>query len=53
MQRLAEGDDKLAQERLRQLELMKLKRDERRARQEDKFDSAALVIGLAKERDEK
>ncbi|OWF34681.1 hypothetical protein KP79_PYT11450 [Mizuhopecten yessoensis] len=53
LRRLREGEDKLSQEKERQLQLMKLKRDERRARQEDKFDSAALVIGMAKEREEK
>ncbi|XP_033746567.1 trichohyalin-like isoform X2 [Pecten maximus] len=53
LRRLREGEDKISQERERQLQLMRLKRDERRARQEDKFDSAALVIGMAKEREDK
>ncbi|XP_060082221.1 trichohyalin-like [Ylistrum balloti] len=53
LRRLREGEDKFSKERERQLQLMRLKRDERRARQEDKFDSAALVIGMAKERDDK
>ena len=44
-----EGDDHLSREKSRQLQLMKLRRDERRARNEDKFDSAALVLGLAEE----
>ncbi|XP_069101140.1 trichohyalin-like isoform X2 [Argopecten irradians] len=53
LRRLRAGEDKISQEKERQLQLMRLKRDERRARQEDKFDSAALVIGMAKEREDK
>lgn len=38
-----------ASEKERQLELTRLKRDQRRAQQEEKFESAALLIGLSKE----
>ena len=49
LRQINEGDDRLSREKSRQLQLMKLRRDERRARNEDKFDSAALVLGLAEE----
>ena len=49
MRRLREQKDRVSLERQRQLELMKLKHDEKKARREEKFNSAALVIGRAKE----
>jgi len=39
-------------ERLRQLELAKLKRDKRRTKEEDKFESAARLLNLSKEQGE-
>ena len=39
---------KFASERERQAELARLKREQRRARQEDNFESAALMLTLAK-----
>lgn len=53
LRQIGEGDDRLSKEKARQLQLMKLKRAERRARNEDKFDSAALVLGLAEEHKKK
>ena len=47
LRRLREGDDKLAKERARQAELARLKREQRKARQEEKFDAAAIVLGMA------
>lgn len=41
------ADQRFLNERERQTELARLKRDERRARQEDTFDRAAMVFGLA------
>ena len=49
MRRLREQKDRVSLERQRQLELMKLKHDEKKARREEKFNSAALVIGKAKD----
>lgn len=49
MRRLREQKDRVSLERQRQLELMKLKHDEKKARREEKFNSAALVIGRAKD----
>ncbi|XP_022298182.2 uncharacterized protein LOC111107326 isoform X1 [Crassostrea virginica] len=49
LRQIGEGGDRLAREKARQLQLLKLKRAERKARNEDKFDSAALVLGLAEE----
>ena len=42
------ADAKLTSERQRQLELARLKREARKAKAEDKFDAAALVLGMAK-----
>lgn len=39
---------KFNSERERQAELARLKREQRRARKEDRFESAALVLSLAK-----
>ena len=44
---LRNNDARFAGERQRQAELARLRRDERKARQEEKFDTAALVLGLA------
>ena len=41
------ADSKLQSERERQAALARLRREERKARQEDTFENAALVIGLA------
>ena len=49
LRQIGEGGDRLAREKARQLQLLKLKQAERKARNEDKFDSAALVLGLAEE----
>ena len=40
-------------ERQRQLALVKLRMDKKKMEREDKFDSAALVLKLAKEADQK
>ncbi|XP_062600408.1 trichohyalin-like [Saccostrea cucullata] len=53
LRQIGQGDDRLAKEKARQLQLLKLKREERKARNEDKFDSAALVLGLAEENKKK
>ena len=45
---LRNDDDRYASERHRQAQLVRLKREERKARHEDKFDTAALVLGLAR-----
>jgi hypothetical protein len=47
LQALRDGDGRFASERHRQAELARLRREERKARHEDKFDTAALVLGLA------
>ncbi|KAJ8301441.1 hypothetical protein KUTeg_020428 [Tegillarca granosa] len=49
LRRLRNESDRQEQERKRQIEVMKLKKQERKARKEEKFNSAALVIGLAEE----
>ncbi|XP_071961658.1 uncharacterized protein [Antedon mediterranea] len=46
LKRMREGDERLANERMRQVELAKLKRQQRMARREDQFEAAALVMGL-------
>ncbi|XP_055999875.1 trichohyalin-like isoform X3 [Ostrea edulis] len=53
LKQIAQGDDRLSKEKARQLQLLKLKREERKARNEDRFDSAALVLGLAEENKKK
>nr|XP_006823325.1 PREDICTED: trichohyalin-like [Saccoglossus kowalevskii] len=40
-------DDRLLSERLRQAELSRLKREQRITREEDKFEAAAILLGLA------
>ena len=47
LQALRSRDGLFASERSRQAELARLRREERKARHEDKFDTAALVLGLA------
>lgn len=44
---LRDQDDSLQAERARQAELARLKREQRKARQEDHFDAAAIALGLA------
>ena len=46
---LREKDARFGSERKRQLELAKLKREQRRLKQEDNFDTAAVLFGLAKQ----
>ena len=46
MSRLQTQEDTLSQEQRRQLELARLRREQRRAQHEDKFDAAALVLGM-------
>ncbi|XP_077983007.1 uncharacterized protein LOC144437842 isoform X2 [Glandiceps talaboti] len=45
-------DERLMNERLRQAELMRLKREQRNARQEDNFDTAAMLLRLAEHHDD-
>jgi len=45
---LSNADARMNNERKRQLELARLKREARKAQAEDKFDAAALVLGMAK-----
>lgn len=47
LQELQNKEGRFATERHRQAELARLRREERKARHEDKFDTAALVLGLA------
>lgn len=47
MRRLQGQDEQFMNERQRQAELARLKRERLRAKQEDKFSTAALVLGLA------
>ena len=47
MSRLHGADSQFLNERQRQAELARLKREQRRAEQEEKFGTAALVMGLA------
>lgn len=47
LEALRNRDGRFANERHRQAELARLRREERKARHEDKFDTAALVLGLA------
>ncbi|XP_041457735.1 trichohyalin-like isoform X3 [Lytechinus variegatus] len=44
--------DRLQSEKERQAELARLRREQRRARHEDKFEAAALVMGLAQKADD-
>ena len=45
--RLNGSDKRFMNEKDRQAELLRLKREQRRAQQEEKFGAAALVFGLA------
>lgn len=47
MRRLQGQDEQFMSERQRQAELARLKREKLKAKQEDKFTTAALVLGLA------
>ncbi|XP_022097553.1 trichohyalin-like isoform X2 [Acanthaster planci] len=46
---LRDANDCLRSEKERQLELVRLRREQRKARKEEKFDAAALAMGLAKQ----
>ena len=46
---LRDQDERFGNERKRQLELAKLRREQRRLKQEDNFDTAAILLGLAKQ----
>ncbi|XP_038068700.1 trichohyalin-like isoform X2 [Patiria miniata] len=46
---MRDANDRLRSERERQLELARLRREQRKARHEQKFDAAALAMGLAKQ----
>lgn len=52
MASLRKQDEKLMEERKRQAALAKLRREQRKARHEENFDAAALVIGLAQRADD-
>ena len=39
-------------EKQRQLALAKLRREQRRLKREDKFDTAAILLGLAKQQED-
>ena len=49
--KLKTSEDQLADERERQIELTKLRLEQRRVRQEDNFDSAAMVLGLGEQQE--
>ena len=42
-------EDHLASEKARQAELARLRREQRKARKEEKFDAAALAMGLVQD----
>ena len=44
-------DKRFNSERQRQLELAKLRREQKKIAKEDKFDAAALVLGIAKQQE--
>ena len=48
MAALRGADAKLNSEKLRQLELAKLRREQRKLKNEEKFDTAAILFGMAK-----
>jgi hypothetical protein len=48
---LKRQDKQFSGERQRQLELAKLRREQKKIAKEDKFDAAALVLGLAKQQE--
>ena len=51
LKRLQNAGDDLEKERERQANIARLRRDERLARDEDRFGSAALILGLAEKQD--
>ena len=51
LRRLQNAGDDLERERERQANIARLRRDERLARDEDRFGSAALILGLAEKQD--
>lgn len=48
---LSGQDKRFSSERQRQLELARLRREQKKIAKEDKFDAAALVLGLAKQQE--
>lgn len=48
---LRNQDKQFNSERHRQLELAKLRRERKKIAKEDKFDAAALVLGIAKQQE--
>ena len=53
MRTLARQTDKVAQERQRQIEIAKLKRDQRQLKKDEKLDVVAMMIQSAKQDDKK
>ena len=49
MRGLRDQDARFNSEKKRQLELAKLRREQRRLKQENNFDTAALLLGIAKQ----
>lgn len=47
MRRLQAQEENLTREQRRQLELSRLKREQRKAQKEEKFDAAAILLGMA------
>ena len=53
LRQLNESKDSVERERQRQLMLARLKREHRRAKREEQFDAAALVLGLHRETEQR
>ena len=53
MRGIMESDNHLISERQRQIELARLRREQRRAKQEENFDAAAIAMGLSRAGDQK
>ena len=51
MRTLAQSVDQAEAERRRQQEVLRLKREQRKVREEEKFASAALFIGVARQQE--
>ena len=51
LRRLGEAGSEFDRERERQANLARLRRDQRLAQKEENFDGAALILGLAEQRD--
>ena len=51
MRALGEYSDQAEAERRRQQEVLRLKREQRKVREEEKFASAALFVGVAKQQE--